>query len=91
MLKNTEEFRNRRTILQTALDYHFSGDYDASVLLFLIIADSAVTNVAEGTENKGFFADNADVSAWDCMIGIDNGDLEISVYDLMRARIWSYV
>lgn len=87
LLKNTEEFRNRRIILQNALDYHFSGNYYASVPLFLIIADSVVTNVAEGTENKGFFADNADVSAWDSMVGIDNGLKKIKdIYTTSRPK-----
>ncbi len=60
----------RYDLIRNALDDHFSGRYYASVPLFLIIIDGSVNDF---TKSKGFFAEGTDVSAWDCLVGCDDG------------------
>lgn len=70
-LKNrSAEYKVRYELIQKAFDDHFAERYYASVPLFLIIIDGAVNDF---TKRQGFFADGTDVTAWDCLVGCDNG------------------
>ena len=70
-LKNkAEPFAQRYDLMQKSLDDHFAGRYYASVPLFLIIIDGAVNDY---TKSKGFFAEGTDITAWDCLVGCDDG------------------
>lgn len=70
-LKNkAKPFAERYELLQRAFDDHFSSRYYASVPLFLIIIDGAVNDY---TKSKGFFAEGTDVTAWDCLVGCNDG------------------
>lgn len=70
-LKNqAEPFAQRYDLVQSAFDDHFAGRYYASIPLFLIIIDGAVNDY---TRSKGFFAEGTDVTAWDCLVGCDDG------------------
>lgn len=70
-LKNkSEPFSLRYDLILKAFDDHFAGRYYASVPLFLIIIDGAVNDY---TRSKGFFAEGTDVTAWDCLVGCDDG------------------
>jgi hypothetical protein len=70
-LKNkSDELKIRYEMIQKAFDDHLAERYYASVPLFLIIIDGAVNDF---TKNKGFFAEGTDVTAWDCLVGCDNG------------------
>lgn len=66
----SDELKIRYEMIQKAFDDHFAERYYASVPLFLIIIDGAVNDF---TKNKGFFAEGTDVTAWDCLVGCDNG------------------
>ena len=63
-------FTERQNLIYKAFEDHFAERYHASVPLFLIIIDGAVNDF---TKSKGFFADNTDVTAWDCIVGCDDG------------------
>ena len=65
MLK-TEPLMNRYTLTQQAFNAHFTGNFFASVPLFLMVIDGAVN---EYTKSRGFFAEQTDLSAWDCLVG----------------------
>lgn len=66
----SEAFMHRYSLIQKAFDLHFTGQYYASVPLFLIIIDGAVNDY---TRSKGFFAEGTDVTAWDCLVGCSDG------------------
>jgi len=66
----SEEFAVRYDLLQKAFDEHFAKRYFSSIPLFLIIIDGAVNDF---TQSKGFFAEGTDVTAWDCLVGCDEG------------------
>ena len=64
------EFQIREKLILNAFDEHFNGRYYASIPLFLLIIDGAVNDF---TKSKGFFAEGTDVTAWDCVVGCNNG------------------
>lgn len=85
LIHGNDEFFKRKKILKVALKNHFEGNYIASVPLFLIIADGVVD---EFTKSKGFFSGNTNTTAWDCMVGIDNGLQKLkNVYTKTRKKI----
>lgn len=63
-------YMQRYNLIDSALEDHFDGRYHASVPLFLIIIDGSVNDF---TKSKGFFAEGTDMSAWDCLVGCDDG------------------
>lgn len=70
-LKNkSKPFMERYSLIQRAFDDHFAERYYASVPLFLIIIDGSVNDY---TKSKGFFAEGTDVTAWDCLVGCNDG------------------
>jgi len=70
-LKNSSKpFMERYSLIQRAFDDHFAERYYASVPLFLIIIDGSVNDY---TKSKGFFAEGTDVTAWDCLVGCNDG------------------
>lgn len=58
------------SLIQRAFDDHFAERYYSSVPLFLIIIDGAVNDF---TKSKGFFAEGTDITAWDCIVGCNDG------------------
>lgn len=65
-----KEFAIRYDLIKKAFEDHMAGRYHASIPVFLIIIDGAVNDF---TKSKGFFAEGTDVSAWDCLVGSDDG------------------
>ncbi len=59
---------NRFNYIRSAFENHFAGNYELSVLKFLIHIDGAVN---EFTKMHGFFAKDTDVTVWDCLVGCD--------------------
>ncbi|WP_132242813.1 hypothetical protein [Marinisporobacter balticus] len=70
MLKNCEELALRYNLILRAFEDHKEGRYHASIPVFLMIIDGAVNDY---TKRKGFFAEDTDVSAWDCLVGCSDG------------------
>lgn len=66
----SKPYRDRADLIDRVLEDHFAGRYHASVPLFLIIIDGSVNDF---TKSKGFFAEGTNVSAWDCLVGCDDG------------------
>lgn len=66
----SKSYMDRADLIDKALEDHFDGRYHASIPLFLIIIDGSVNDF---TKSKGFFAEGTDVSAWDCLVGCDDG------------------
>lgn len=70
ILNNVEEFSVRYQLIRNAFKDHLEGRYYASVPVLLIIVDGVVNDF---TRSKGFFAAGTDVSAWDCIVGSQDG------------------
>lgn len=66
----SKPYMDRADLIDRVLEDHFAGRYHASVPLFLIIIDGSVNDF---TKSKGFFAEGTNVSAWDCLVGCDDG------------------
>lgn len=66
----SKPFMERHSLIQRAFDDHFAERYYASVPLFLIIIDGSVNDY---TKSKGFFAEGTAVTAWDCLVGCNDG------------------
>ena len=66
----SSSFMERYDQILKAFEDHFSERYYASIPQFLIIIDGAVNDY---TQNKGFFAEGTDVTAWDCLVGDNEG------------------
>lgn len=67
---NSEELAIRYDLILKAYEDHKLKRYHASIPLFLMIIDGAVNDF---TKNKSFFAQDTDVSSWDCLVGCSNG------------------
>ena len=69
-IKNSsKEFSDRYNLLQAFFENHFEMYY-SSVPLGLIIIDGAVNDF---TKSKGFFAEETNIDAWDCLVGCSDG------------------
>jgi len=64
------EFRKRIRLAELARDDYLQGRYHACVPLILSLLDGVVTDVSK---HVGFFADNADLTAWDCIAAHESG------------------
>lgn len=70
-LKNkAKPFSDRNELIQKAFEDHFEKRFFASVPQFLIIIDGSINDY---TKSKGFFAENTDLSVWDCIVGCSDG------------------
>ncbi|WP_310877825.1 hypothetical protein [Priestia megaterium] len=68
-LSNIEEFMPRRTLLLHAAEDHFEGRYHASVPIMLMMIDGFVNDI----EQKGFFAEGVNLTAWDSIAAHSSG------------------
>lgn len=66
--QGTSEFLNRWNIIEVAFERHFSCDYISAVPLFLSIIDGVMQDF---TNNNGFFSKDADLCAFDSIVGSD--------------------
>lgn len=82
-LRNTPGFKERYDLLQKALDDFANNRYHACVPVFLMIIDGAVNQVMK--KNQGLFAQNADLTLHDSIIGHKNG-LSALIGLMSRAR-----
>lgn len=64
------EFRKRIRLAQLARDDYLQERYHACVPLILSLLDGLVTDVSK---HVGFFAENADLTAWDCIAAHESG------------------
>ena len=81
---SSEAFSIRYNLIQRFFEDHFAERYYASVPLGLIIVDGAVNDF---TKSKGFFAEGTSVSAWDCLVGCNDGLTKLkSIYNQKRTR-----
>lgn len=63
-----KEFKIRKNLLDSAFNEHFQKKYYTSIPLFLMVSDGIVNDF---TKRNGFFSENTDVTAWDCVVGCD--------------------
>lgn len=81
---SVEEFRIRYDLLKYAFDDHLNGKYYSSIPLFLMIVDGVLNDF---TRVKGFFSNDINLSAWDCMVGADEGLNKIkTIFNQSRKR-----
>lgn len=64
------EFKKRIRLAELAKDDYLAGRYHACTPLLLSLLDGLVSDVSR---HIGFFADNADLTAWDCIAAHESG------------------
>ncbi|WP_213538985.1 hypothetical protein [Nitrosospira sp. NRS527] len=64
------EFRKRIRLAELARDDYLADRYYACIPLLLSLLDGLVSDVSR---HVGFFADNADLTAWDCIAAHESG------------------
>lgn len=70
-LKAIKTFLPRWELVQNACNDYVAGRYYSSIPVILLTIDGLVNDVAP--KQKGFFAKNPDVTAWDSIVGHDSG------------------
>jgi len=70
-LKAIKAFLPRWELVQSACDDYIAGRYYSSIPVVLLTIDGLVNDVAP--DQKGFFATNPDVTAWDSIAGHSSG------------------
>jgi len=70
-LKNIDAFKIRYTLLLKTYEDFKAERYYSCVPLLLMIIDGATDDIKK--ENKGFFAEGADLTAWDSIAGHESG------------------
>lgn len=73
-LKGIEEFKPRTKLIYKALDDYIEGRYHACVPVILMMIDGFVNDIGQ----KGFFADDTDLSVWDSIAAHDSGLNELA-------------
>lgn len=73
-MKGLEEYRIRDHLAQKAKEDYLKGRYHACVPVVLIIIDGIVNDL----EQKGFFAEGTDLTAWDSIAAHSTGLQELS-------------
>ncbi|WP_052045270.1 hypothetical protein [Caloranaerobacter azorensis] len=68
-LKGIEEFRPRIRLIYKALDDYIESRYHACIPVVLMMIDGFVNDI----EEKGFFATDVELSAWDSIAAHDSG------------------
>lgn len=71
LLNGVGAFRSRMRLAQLAADDHAAGRYHASVPVVLALIDGLVSEVNEN--QRGFFAADVDLRAWDSIAAHDKG------------------
>ncbi|NYT22719.1 hypothetical protein H0A73_03805 [Alcaligenaceae bacterium] len=69
-LKRHPEFRKRMRLVELAKDDYLAGRYHACTPLLLSLMDGLANDVSR---HVGLFADNADLTAWDCIAAHESG------------------
>ncbi|QGX38216.1 hypothetical protein [Permianibacter aggregans] len=64
------DFRTRIRLTELARDDYLAGRYHACTPLLLSLLDGLVNDVSK---HVGFFAENADLTAWDCIAAHESG------------------
>lgn len=64
------DFRKRIRLVELASEDYLSGRYHACVPLLLSLLDGLVNDVSK---HVGFFAENIDLTAWDCIAAHESG------------------
>lgn len=70
-LKHIDAFKIRYSLLLKTYEDYKSERYYACVPLLLMVIDGATDDIKK--ENKGFFAEGADLTAWDSIAGHESG------------------
>lgn len=65
-----DEFRKRMRLVELAKEDYLAGRYHACTPLLLSLMDGLVNDVSR---HVGLFADNADLTAWDCIAAHESG------------------
>lgn len=65
-----KEFRRRIRLVELAKEDYLAGRYHACIPLLLSLMDGIVNDI---TKHVGFFADSADMTAWDSIAGHETG------------------
>lgn len=65
-----DEFRKRMRLVELAKDDYLAGRYHACTPLLLSLMDGLANDVSR---HVGLFADNADLTAWDCIAAHESG------------------
>ena len=76
LLQRGSVLYKRKELIDLALEDHYAGRYFASVPQFLAIIDGVINDF---TKSKGFFASGTDVTAWDCLVGCDDGLQQLQI------------
>ena len=73
-MKGVEEYRPRHDLAEKAKEDYLAGRYHACVPVVLTIIDGIVNDI----EQKGFFAQGVDLTAWDSIAAHSSGLQELS-------------
>jgi hypothetical protein len=68
--KGHSEFRRRIRLVELAKEDYLSGRYHGCIPLLLSLLDGLVNDVSK---HVGFFAENIDLTAWDCIAAHETG------------------
>lgn len=75
-LRTVKAFQPREQLARKAMEDYLACRYYASIPIVLMIIDGLVNDVAP--EQKGFFAEGTDVTAWDTIAGHGSGLMELA-------------
>jgi len=78
MVQWIEEFEPRKELLQFAYEDFLAERYHACIPIVFLIIDGVVADTKEIEGNKGFFAENENLYAWDSIAAHKSGLLELS-------------
>ena len=78
MLQRIEEFEPRKELIQLAYEDFLAGRYHTCIPVVFSIIDEVVADTKEIEGNKGFFAENEKLYAWDSIAAHKSGLLELS-------------
>ena len=78
MVQLIEEFEPRGELLQLAYEDFLAERYHACIPVIFLIIDGVVADTKEIEGNKGFFAKNENLYAWDSIAAHKTGLLELS-------------
>jgi hypothetical protein len=70
-MHGVEAFRPRMRLAELALEDYAAGRYHACIPVVFALLDGMVNEV--GKQNRGFFAEGADLTAWDSIAGHSKG------------------
>lgn len=77
MVQWIEEFKPRNELIQLAYDDYLAGRYHACIPVIFLIIDGVVADTKEIEGNKGFFAEDEGLYAWDSIAAHQTGLTEL--------------